>query len=206
MAEVLAEQALVRPQIIPLVPLTNQYRHQDHMDHKDYKSKVRRLTRGCVCVLAVSGLQSCFCLFQPDKMEVPRQKRKYEKKQKVLPLSSGGPHHHHHHHQGPAVFNAKDLNQYDFPSSDDEPFSQVPDPTQVWRLHLLLPSNLGLLFTAAFRLIRGRRGERPRRRLRLPEESGLPVLRCESPRSCPSQWWCLGWLDTSQQRNWFCWE
>lgn len=41
MAEVLAEQALVRPQIIPLVPLTNQYRHQDHTDHKDYKSKVR---------------------------------------------------------------------------------------------------------------------------------------------------------------------
>lgn len=41
MAEVLAEQALVRPQIIPLVPLTNQYRHQDHIDHKDYKSKVR---------------------------------------------------------------------------------------------------------------------------------------------------------------------
>ncbi|KAM6989403.1 LOW QUALITY PROTEIN: enhancer of polycomb homolog 1-like [Tautogolabrus adspersus] len=95
MAEVLAERALVRPQIIPLVPLTNQYRHQDHMDLKDYKSK-------------------------PEKAEVPRQKRKYEKKQKVLPLSSGGP-----HHQGPVVFNAKDLNQYDFPSSDDEPFSQL---------------------------------------------------------------------------------
>ncbi|XP_037538345.1 enhancer of polycomb homolog 1 [Nematolebias whitei] len=94
MAEVLAERALVRPQIIPLVPLTNQYRHPDHMDSKDYKSK-------------------------PEKMEVPRQKRKYEKK-KVLPLSSGVP-----HHSGPAVFNAKDLNQYDFPSSDDEPFSQL---------------------------------------------------------------------------------
>ncbi|XP_058486495.1 enhancer of polycomb homolog 1-like isoform X1 [Solea solea] len=95
MAEVLAERALVRPQIIPLVPLTNQYRHQDHMDLKDYKSK-------------------------PEKMEVPRQKRKYEKKQKALPLSSGAP-----HHTGPVVFNAKDLNQYDFPSSDDEPFSQL---------------------------------------------------------------------------------
>uniref|UniRef100_A0A665XEA4 Enhancer of polycomb homolog n=1 Tax=Echeneis naucrates TaxID=173247 RepID=A0A665XEA4_ECHNA len=95
MAEVLAERALVRPQIIPLVPLTNQYRHQDHMDLKDYKSK-------------------------PEKMEVPRQKRKYEKKQKVLPLSSGTP-----HHPGPVVFNPKDLNQYDFPSSDDEPFSQL---------------------------------------------------------------------------------
>ncbi|XP_051264510.1 enhancer of polycomb homolog 1 isoform X1 [Dicentrarchus labrax] len=95
MAEVLAERALVRPQIIPLVPLTNQYRHQDHMDLKDYKSK-------------------------PEKTEVPRQKRQYVKKQKVLPLSSGIP-----HHAGPVVFNAKDLNQYDFPSSDDEPFSQV---------------------------------------------------------------------------------
>uniref|UniRef100_A0A672ZPR1 Enhancer of polycomb homolog n=1 Tax=Sphaeramia orbicularis TaxID=375764 RepID=A0A672ZPR1_9TELE len=95
MAEVLAERALVRPQIIPLVPLTNQYRHQDHMDVKDYKSK-------------------------PEKAEIPRQKRKYEKKQKVLPLSAGAP-----HHAGPAVFNAKDLNQYDFPSSDDEPFSQL---------------------------------------------------------------------------------
>ncbi|XP_041659033.1 enhancer of polycomb homolog 1-like isoform X2 [Cheilinus undulatus] len=94
MAEVLAERALVRPQIIPLVPLTNQYRHQDHMDLKDYKSK-------------------------PEKAEVPRPKRKYEKKQKVLPLSSGP------HHQGPLVFNAKDLNQYDFPSSDDEPYSQL---------------------------------------------------------------------------------
>ncbi|XP_068196352.1 enhancer of polycomb homolog 1-like isoform X2 [Antennarius striatus] len=97
MAEVLAERALVRPQIIPLVPLTNQYRHQDHQDHKDYKSKA-------------------------DKMEAPRQKRKYEKKQRAPPLSSGP---HHHHHSGPAVFNAKDLNQYDFPSSDDEPFSQL---------------------------------------------------------------------------------
>ncbi|MED6250886.1 Glycosyltransferase 64 protein C4 [Ataeniobius toweri] len=95
MAEVLAERALVRPQIIPLVPLTNQYRHQDHMDSKDYKSK-------------------------PEKAELPRQKRKYEKKPKMLPLSSGAP-----HHAGPVVFNAKDLNQYDFPSSDDEPFSQL---------------------------------------------------------------------------------
>ncbi|KAM4727768.1 enhancer of polycomb homolog 1-like [Anableps anableps] len=95
MAEVLAERALVRPQIIPLVPLTNQYRHQDHMDSKDYKSK-------------------------PEKAELPRQKRKYEKKPKILPLSSGAP-----HHPGPVVFNAKDLNQYDFPSSDDEPFSQL---------------------------------------------------------------------------------
>ncbi|XP_017165667.1 enhancer of polycomb homolog 1-like isoform X2 [Poecilia reticulata] len=95
MAEVLAERALVRPQIIPLVPLTNQYRHQDHLDSKDYKSK-------------------------PEKAEPQRPKRRYEKKPKMLPLSSGMA-----HHTGPVVFNAKDLNQYDFPSSDDEPFSQL---------------------------------------------------------------------------------
>ncbi|XP_062386731.1 enhancer of polycomb homolog 1-like isoform X2 [Sardina pilchardus] len=54
-----------------------------------------------------------------EKVEVVRQKRKYEKKkQKVLP----GP---AHQHSGPALFNAKDLNQYDFPSSDDEPYSQI---------------------------------------------------------------------------------
>lgn len=90
MAEVLAERALIRPQIIPLVPLTNQYRHQDHGDLKDYKSK-------------------------PEKCDAPRQKRKYEKKQKTTALSAGGAH----------LFNAKDLNQYDFPSSDDEPYSQL---------------------------------------------------------------------------------
>ena len=41
LAEVLAQRALVKPQIIPLLPLPNQYRHPDHMDHKDYKIKVR---------------------------------------------------------------------------------------------------------------------------------------------------------------------
>lgn len=57
---------------------------------------------------------------QPDKMEVPRPKRKYEKKQKALPLLSVAA-----HRGSPVVFNTKDLNQYDFPSSDDEPYSQV---------------------------------------------------------------------------------
>ncbi|XP_076837540.1 enhancer of polycomb homolog 1b isoform X2 [Brachyhypopomus gauderio] len=51
-----------------------------------------------------------------DKPEV-RQKRKYEKRVKPPPVSS--------HHVGPAAFNTKDLNQYDFPSSDDEPYSQL---------------------------------------------------------------------------------
>uniref|UniRef100_A0A673Y1U5 Enhancer of polycomb homolog n=1 Tax=Salmo trutta TaxID=8032 RepID=A0A673Y1U5_SALTR len=50
--------------------------------------------------------------------EVVRMKRKYEKKPKIPPLSAP-------QHSGPSVFNPKDLNQYDFPSSDDEPFSQI---------------------------------------------------------------------------------
>uniref|UniRef100_A0A6Q2YX76 Enhancer of polycomb homolog n=1 Tax=Esox lucius TaxID=8010 RepID=A0A6Q2YX76_ESOLU len=91
MAEVLAQRALAKPaHIIPLVPLTNQYRHQDHMDLKEYKFKVRE------------------------------PKRKYEKKPKVLPLSAAAP-----HHPGTPVFNAKDVHQYDFPSSDDECHSQI---------------------------------------------------------------------------------
>lgn len=92
MAEVLAQRALEKP-VIPLIPITNstQYRHTEH--DRDYKIKM-------------------------DKPEVVRQKRKYEKKPKPLPLAGSV-------HSGPAVFNTKDLNQYDFPSSDDEPFSQM---------------------------------------------------------------------------------
>lgn len=55
---------------------------------------------------------------QPEKTEAVRTKRKYEKKPKIPPLSAT-------QHSGPSVFNPKDLNQYDFPSSDEEPFSQV---------------------------------------------------------------------------------
>uniref|UniRef100_A0A671N9S2 Enhancer of polycomb homolog n=1 Tax=Sinocyclocheilus anshuiensis TaxID=1608454 RepID=A0A671N9S2_9TELE len=92
MAEVLAQRALEKP-VIPLIPITNsnQYRHTEH--DRDYKIKM-------------------------DKPEVVRQKRKYEKKAKPLPLAGSA-------HSGPAVFNTKDLNQYDFPSSDDEPYSQM---------------------------------------------------------------------------------
>ncbi|KAK6292895.1 hypothetical protein J4Q44_G00363960 [Coregonus suidteri] len=96
MAETLAQRALVKPvYTIPIIPLSNsnQYRHQDHMDMKEYKTK-------------------------PEKTEVVRTKRKYEKKPKIPPLSAP-------QHSGPSVFNPKDLNQYDFPSSDDEPFSQI---------------------------------------------------------------------------------
>ncbi|KAG7487477.1 hypothetical protein MATL_G00023950 [Megalops atlanticus] len=97
MAEVLAQRALVKPAYtLPIIPLSSsaQFRLQDHMELKEYKAK-------------------------PEKTEVVRTKRKYEKKPKVLP-SSAAP-----QQSGPSVFNAKDLNQYDFPSSDDEPFSQI---------------------------------------------------------------------------------
>nr|XP_023696154.1 enhancer of polycomb homolog 1 isoform X1 [Paramormyrops kingsleyae] len=96
MAEVLAQRALVKPTYtIPIIPLSssNQYRHQDHME-MEYKAK-------------------------PEKTEVVRTKRKYEKKPKVLPLSASAL-----QQTSPSVFSVKDLNQYDFPSSDDEPFSQ----------------------------------------------------------------------------------
>ncbi|XP_035269732.1 enhancer of polycomb homolog 1-like isoform X1 [Anguilla anguilla] len=98
MAEVLAQRALVKPAFtVPIIPLSSsaQFRLQDHMELKEYKAK-------------------------PEKTEVVRTKRKYEKKKpKVLPSSSAPV------QSGPSVFNPKDLNQYDFPSSDDEPFPQV---------------------------------------------------------------------------------
>lgn len=65
-----------------------------------------------------------FSFLQQDKPDVIRPKRKYEKKPKVLPSSAAAT----PQQTGPAalpVFNAKDLNQYDFPSSDEEPLSQV---------------------------------------------------------------------------------
>uniref|UniRef100_A0A8C2H162 Enhancer of polycomb homolog n=1 Tax=Cyprinus carpio TaxID=7962 RepID=A0A8C2H162_CYPCA len=96
-SEVMAEAlAMAKPVYkIPIIPFSSssQYRHQDHIDFKDYKSR-------------------------PEKTEVVRTKRKYEKKPKITPLSTPL-------HTGPSLFNPKDLNQYDFPSSDDEPFSQI---------------------------------------------------------------------------------
>uniref|UniRef100_A0A671PA67 Enhancer of polycomb homolog n=1 Tax=Sinocyclocheilus anshuiensis TaxID=1608454 RepID=A0A671PA67_9TELE len=95
--EVMAEAlAMAKPFYkIPIIPFSSssQYLHQDHIDFKDYKTK-------------------------PEKTEVVRTKRKYEKRPKILPLSTPL-------HTGPSLFNPKDLNQYDFPSSDDEPFSQI---------------------------------------------------------------------------------
>ncbi|KAL7869378.1 hypothetical protein AOLI_G00133660 [Acnodon oligacanthus] len=80
---------------IPIIPLpsSSQYRHTEHIELKDYKIK-------------------------PEKTEVVRTKRKYEKKPKVQPFSTP-------QQSGPSLINPKDLNQYDFPSSDEDPFSQM---------------------------------------------------------------------------------
>ncbi|KAK1174026.1 hypothetical protein AOXY_G4288 [Acipenser oxyrinchus oxyrinchus] len=102
MAEVLAQRQLVKPTYtLPIIPLSNsnQFKHQDHMELKEYRPN------------------------KPEKTEV-RTKRKYEKKPKVLPLSTAAA----TLQTSPAalpVFNAKDLNQYDFPSSDEESFPQI---------------------------------------------------------------------------------
>ncbi|KAL9868785.1 enhancer of polycomb homolog 1 isoform 4-T4 [Geothlypis trichas] len=102
MSEVMAQRQLLKPTYaIPIIPVTNSssFKHQEAMELKEYKVK-------------------------QDKPDVIRPKRKYEKKPKVLPSSAAAT----PQQTSPAalpVFNAKDLNQYDFPSSDDEPLSQV---------------------------------------------------------------------------------
>ncbi|XP_060236612.1 enhancer of polycomb homolog 1 isoform X3 [Meriones unguiculatus] len=98
MSEVMAQRQPSKPTYaFPIMPTTNsgQFKHQDTMDVKEFKQ---------------------------DKADLIRPKRKYEKKPKVLPPSAAP------QQPGPAalpVFSAKDLNQYDFPSSDEEPLSQV---------------------------------------------------------------------------------
>ncbi|KAM8811349.1 enhancer of polycomb homolog 1 [Eudromia elegans] len=100
MSEVMAQRQSIKPTYaIPIIPVTNNspFKHQETMELKEYKVK-------------------------QDKPDVIRPKRKYEKKPKVLPSSAAA------QQASPAalpVFNAKDLNQYDFPSSDEEPLSQV---------------------------------------------------------------------------------
>ncbi|KAM9462123.1 enhancer of polycomb homolog 1 isoform 1-T1 [Clarias gariepinus] len=96
-ADVMAEAlAMAKPIYkIPIIPLpsSSQYRHQDHVELKDYRAK-------------------------PEKTEVVRTKRKYEKKPKIQPFSTP-------QQSGSHLFNLKDLNQYDFPSSDEDHFSQM---------------------------------------------------------------------------------
>ncbi|XP_038611469.1 enhancer of polycomb homolog 1 isoform X2 [Tachyglossus aculeatus] len=100
MSEVMAQRQPMKPTYaIPIIPIinSNQFKHQEAMEVKEFKQ---------------------------EKSDVIRPKRKYEKKPKVLPSSAAAT----PQQTSPAalpVFNAKDLNQYDFPSSDEEPLSQV---------------------------------------------------------------------------------
>ncbi|KAM6412416.1 enhancer of polycomb homolog 1 isoform 4-T4 [Pluvialis apricaria] len=102
MSEVMAQRQPIKPTYaIPIIPVTNSspFKHQEAMELKEFKVK-------------------------QDKPDVIRPKRKYEKKPKVLPSSAAAT----PQQTSPAalpIFNAKDLNQYDFPSSDEEPLSQV---------------------------------------------------------------------------------
>ncbi|XP_020732020.2 enhancer of polycomb homolog 1 isoform X2 [Odocoileus virginianus] len=103
MSEVMAQRQPVKPTYtIPLIPIANssQFKHQEAIDVKEFKVN------------------------KQDKADLIRPKRKYEKKPKVLPSSAAAA----PQQASPTtlpVFNAKDLNQYDFPSSDEEPLSQV---------------------------------------------------------------------------------
>ncbi|XP_055988523.1 enhancer of polycomb homolog 1 isoform X1 [Sorex fumeus] len=103
LSEVMAQRQPMKPTYaIPIIPVTNssQFKHQEAMDVKEFKVN------------------------KQDKADLIRPKRKYEKKPKVLPSSAAAA----PQQTSPAalpVFNAKDLNQYDFPSSDEEPLSQV---------------------------------------------------------------------------------
>ncbi|KAM9712776.1 enhancer of polycomb homolog 1-like isoform 1-T1 [Menidia menidia] len=95
MAEALAQRALVKPVYTIPIIPLPNSNQYRHQDHLDMKDYKK-----------------------PEKTEAVRTKRKYEKKPKIPPLSAP-------QHSGPSVFNPKDLNQYDFPSSDEEPFSQI---------------------------------------------------------------------------------
>ncbi|XP_067398713.1 enhancer of polycomb homolog 1 isoform X3 [Emydura macquarii macquarii] len=103
MSEVMAQRQPMKPTYaIPIIPVTNSspFKHQETMELKEFK------------------------VIKQEKADVIRPKRKYEKKPKVLPSSAAAT----PQQTSPAalpVFNAKDLNQYDFPSSDEEPLSQV---------------------------------------------------------------------------------
>uniref|UniRef100_H3D7X5 Enhancer of polycomb homolog n=1 Tax=Tetraodon nigroviridis TaxID=99883 RepID=H3D7X5_TETNG len=94
-AEALAQRALVKPVYTFPIIPLSNSNQYRHQDHLDMKDYKK-----------------------PEKTEAIRTKRKYEKKPKIPPLSAP-------QHSGPSIFSLKDLNQYDFPSSDEEPFSQV---------------------------------------------------------------------------------
>ncbi|XP_078281673.1 enhancer of polycomb homolog 1-like isoform X4 [Rhinoraja longicauda] len=103
LSEVMAQRQHAKPTYaVPIIPISNsnQFKHQDFMEFKEFKVN------------------------KQENVEIIRPKRKYEKKKhKISQPIAAAP-----QQTSPAalpVFNAKDINQYDFPSSDEEPFSQV---------------------------------------------------------------------------------
>lgn len=104
MSEVMAQRQPMKPTYaIPVIPVPNstQFKHQESMEQKEFKVN------------------------KQEKADAIRPKRKYEKKPKAVPSSAAAA---ATQQTTPAVlpvFNAKDMNQYDFPSSDEEPLSQI---------------------------------------------------------------------------------
>uniref|UniRef100_A0A5F8H0I4 Enhancer of polycomb homolog n=1 Tax=Monodelphis domestica TaxID=13616 RepID=A0A5F8H0I4_MONDO len=104
MSEVMAQRQPMKPTYaIPIIPISNsnQFKHQEAMDVKEFKVN------------------------KQEKADLIRPKRKYEKKPKVLASSAAAAAPQQTSPAALPVFNAKDLNQYDFPSSDEDPLSQV---------------------------------------------------------------------------------
>ncbi|KAB1252094.1 Enhancer of polycomb-like protein 1, partial [Camelus dromedarius] len=99
-SEVLAQRQPGKPAYAaPAAPIANsaQYRHQEAVDAKEFKGS------------------------KQDKADLIRPKRKYEKKPKVPRRAPRRRPARRPPRRRAARFNAKDLNQYDFPSSDEEP-------------------------------------------------------------------------------------
>ncbi|XP_039200019.1 enhancer of polycomb homolog 1 isoform X2 [Crotalus tigris] len=103
MSEVMIHRQHMKPTYtipVGIVPNSTQFKHQENMELKEFK------------------------INKQEKADAIRPKRKYEKKPKIVPSSAANA----SQQTIPAslpIFNAKDMNQYDFPSSDEDPLSQV---------------------------------------------------------------------------------
>ncbi|XP_032090381.1 enhancer of polycomb homolog 1 isoform X2 [Thamnophis elegans] len=103
MSEVMVHRQPMKPTYtipVGIVPNSTQFKHQENIELKEFK------------------------INKQEKAEAIRPKRKYEKKPKIVPSSAAIA----SQQTVPAslpIFNAKDMNQYDFPSSDEDPLSQI---------------------------------------------------------------------------------
>ncbi|KAG8147129.1 putative Enhancer of polycomb-like protein, partial [Naja naja] len=103
MSEVMVHRQPITPTYaIPVISVANstQFKHPESMELKEFK------------------------INKQEKADAIRPKRKYEKKPKILSSSVALA----TQQSIPAalpIFNVKDMNQYDFPSSDEEPLSHV---------------------------------------------------------------------------------